>query len=193
MKMEDYLKEVEFAIIPILKAIWHEDAELQFAQTRYRELIKKVIEQDKTTQMLGKNMFASKDIKALDLAGNENKTLKQRIATRHFAIAALSGALLQFAKQGISIVHSGLDNCPSGPFIGSQPLKEILWNARNQSFHWEEKKLNPKVKNCFRNLSIEFGFTSFGMFHSSNMAYSVIKLLGWKTSEDFKAIMLCLR
>lgn len=193
MKMEDYLKEIEFAVVPILQAIWHEHSELQSNQKIYGELIKKVIEQDNETQQTGKNMFVSTDIEALDHIGNKNKFLKQKIAARQFAIAALSGTLLQFAKQGLSITHGKFNNCPNGPFIGSQTLKEIIWNARNQSLHWEEKNLHPSTKNCFKKLSIEFGFTDFGMFHSSNLAYSVIKLLGWRTFEDFKATMLYLR
>lgn len=190
--MEDYLKEIEFAVTAIIQAIWYEHDELEILQKTHTQLILKVIEQDKGTQVSGKNMFIPKDIEAMDQASNKSKELKHRIATRQFAMASLSGALLQLAKQGISITHGRFENCPDGPFIGSQTLKGVIWNARNQSLHWEERNFNPNVKNCFRKLSREFSPTNFGMFNTSNSAYSVIKLLGWRTFDDFKSTMLYL-
>jgi hypothetical protein len=36
------------------------------------------------------------------------------MATHDFSVGALSGALLQYGKQGISVVHAKLQPCPPG-------------------------------------------------------------------------------
>jgi hypothetical protein len=58
------------------------------------------------------------------------------IQVRSFSTNSQSGTLLQYAKQGISLVHQaafiadgttrGLANCPSGRLIGSQPLRDVV-------------------------------------------------------------------
>ena len=53
-------------------------------------------------------------------------------------------------KQGISIVHGGLGAAPNGRMIGSQPLKEVIWQGRNQGFHWAEQSFHPPVEKLLR-------------------------------------------
>lgn len=67
-------------------------------------------------------------------AGRELKeisVIKNTIINIEDSQKSLSGALLQIAKQGISIVHCGLANCPSGRSIGTNAIKKVIWQARN--------------------------------------------------------------
>ncbi|AJD52759.1 hypothetical protein TH3_13215 [Thalassospira xiamenensis M-5 = DSM 17429] len=76
---------------------------------------------------------AKKDRDAID---DQVRALKAIIRNRQMALQSLSGALLQIAKQGISIAHGGLGACPDGRMIGQSKLKEVIWQARNQSLHY---------------------------------------------------------
>ena len=117
------------------------------------------------------------------------KLLMDRLATREFSLASLAGTLLQFAKQGLSAVYGSPTNWPPGTAIGSQPLKTVILQARNQSEHWEEGNPRPLVETCFQTLEAEKG-TQFAQFRTKNLSFDVISILGWSTFTDFKNDML---
>jgi hypothetical protein len=121
---------------------------------------------------------------------NDINILKMSIEAKEFSLRALSGALLQIAKQGISVTHSNLDNCPSGRAIGTECLKNIIWQARNQSMHFEEGNPRPPVKLCFKNLEHDFG-SMFSLNNGSpeNLARHVVNLLGWRDYSTYKQDM----
>src|SRR4051794_20405960 len=50
--------------------------------------------------------------------------------------AVIAGAILQIAKQGLSLSHGPLGNCPAGRGIGSQTLSTVIWQGRNQAMHY---------------------------------------------------------
>ncbi len=122
--------------------------------------------------------------KSLDL-----KPLMDRLATREFSFAALAGTLLQFAKQGLSAVYGSPTNWPQGKAIGSQPLKTVILQARNQSEHWEEGNPRPPVETCFQALEAEKG-TQFAQYKTKNLAFDVVSMLGWNSFTAFKNDML---
>lgn len=110
----------------------------------------------------------------------EIDALQTSIDAKEFSLRSLSGALLQIAKQGISITHGGLGACPSGRSIGSESLKNIIWQARNQSMHFEDGNPHPPVRSCFQNLENDFGSDfSLGANPPENLARHIVKLLGW--------------
>lgn len=107
--------------------------------------------------------------------------LQTSIDAKEFSLRALSGALLQIAKQGISITHGGLDACPNGRSIGSESLKNIIWQARNQAMHFEDGNFRSPVRSCFQNLENDFGLQfSLSANPPENLANHVVKLLGWR-------------
>ena len=58
------------------------------------------------------------------------------IAAHEFSVASLSGSLLQYGKQGLSLrFGKQRAGCPDGRMIGSQTLNEVIWQARNQALH----------------------------------------------------------
>ena len=83
---------------------------------------------------------------------DEVHTLEDSMKNKEFSICALSGALLQIAKQGISYVHGGLDACQDGRMIRGDVLKNVIWYGRNQSLHFEEGNYRKPLIACFRKL-----------------------------------------
>lgn len=113
------------------------------------------------------------------------KILERSINIKDESIRALSGALLQIAKQGISVVYRGLSGCPDGRIIKNESLKNIIWQARNQSIHYEESKFNPAVVSCFNNLQ-------FASISNINMAKNIFDLIGWNDYCDYEDDMVSL-
>ncbi|WP_127718244.1 hypothetical protein [Halobacteriovorax sp. HLS] len=203
IKMEEYLKESEFAINAILAAIWHEHAELESIKVEMSQLFKVnwesqgVVFPDNLSTgkivVTGKRpvTFYSQEEELLYDKRDEARDFEYRIIARQFSVDALSGTLLQFAKQGISVVHNGVKSCPDGRRLGSQSLKTIIWEGRNQSLHWEGETHKP-VRMCFKNLVREFGL-QFAHYNAKNLGFAVINFLNWRKFSDFEADMLSLK
>jgi hypothetical protein len=37
--------------------------------------------------------------------------------------------------------------------IGAQPLKNVIWQSRNQALHWEDDSFSKAVNLCFEELA----------------------------------------
>lgn len=113
-------------------------------------------------------------------------SLESSLNNKKHSIDFIAGAVLQIAKQGISIVYKGLDNCPDGRTIkNGVALKEIIWHGRNQAMHYEEKIKNSSTISCFNKLG-------YSRINDINLAKEIIDLLGWKTYRDFEIDMISL-
>ena len=201
--MDEYLKESEFAINSVLTAIWHEYVELESIKVETSRLFKSNWENHGAVfpddRSIGKVVvtgarpatFSSQNEEKLYDRRDEAREFEHRIIARRFSVDALSGTLLQFAKQGISVVHNGVKLCPDGRNLGSQSLKKVIWEGRNQSLHWEEKTHQP-ARICFKNLTREFGL-EFAQYGAKNLGFAVINLLNWRSFSDFEADMLSLK
>jgi len=110
--------------------------------------------------------------------------VENSIEAKKESIQALSGALLQIAKKGISIVHGGLNFCPDGRFIKTEPIKNIIWQGRNQSLHFEIGSFHTPVVNCFNALGIPI--------NNQNSAKLIIDLLGWTSDKNYQDDMVLL-
>jgi len=114
------------------------------------------------------------------------------LAAKEISLSALAGSLLQYAKQGIALQYGRQKHgCPDGRSIGSQAVSEVIWQARNQSIHWEDGAFKDPVENCFTRLAAEI-HPEFGDFRDRNMAYDVVSYLGWRTFADFEADLVSL-
>jgi hypothetical protein len=197
MQMTDYLKEIEFASIKFLETIWGEREQLTQLESQIALLAKVVESNYQRAESWTLNAEDPDDVAmaagiSWDNYFNEDKDLYHKdqkrekladqVAAHEFSIGVASGALLQNAKQGISIVHGGLANCPNGRMIGSQSLKTVIWQGRNQAIHWEEGSFKPPVKQCFKLLEQEIN-AKFADFTKRSMAFDVVDLLGWKTYQ----------
>ncbi len=197
--MEQYLIDIEYAATATINSIWHEleeinklDKDLQglirVAQDKYRRADSLQQSEDIDDYMTGIGLMWDAYFTEDKEAFHKDKEIdlkKQTFLTHEFAIASLSGSLLQMAKQGISIIHSGLANCPDGRLIGTQNLKQIIWQGRNQAIHFEEGNFNQAVITCFDTLTNEID-TKFNRFRIANLAFDIVELLNWKSFIDFK-------
>ncbi|PAE42774.1 hypothetical protein [Bacillus sp. 7884-1] len=119
--------------------------------------------------------------------------MKKVINTHDFSYRVLAGAILQIAKQGISLVHNGLNTCPDGRIIGNETLKNIIWQGRNQALHYEEGRFSQQVVSCFNNLEHTFGNKfSLSQNQHKNLSKDVIDSLGWCNFESFENDMISL-
>ncbi|MEH1810465.1 hypothetical protein [Nostoc sp.] len=208
--MNQYLIDTKYAASNIIDLIMHDERDLEKAEGRKRQI-------DEELKLSYERFYAgdmSDDISPMQvqyeyvqlmkyaerLSEQEKnliaqmECLKNLIDAKSFAVSSLCGALLQIAKQGISIVHEGLENCPDGRGIGNEVLKNIIWQGRNQSMHYEENKILKPVKICFQNLEASFGNEfALSLHPGENFAQKiVINVLAWNDYQAYKYDMISL-
>jgi hypothetical protein len=75
------------------------------------------------------------------------------------------------------------------------PLRDVIWYARNQAIHWEERKYRTSTLACFAKLESDFG----AKFHleaglRESRAFAVCDLLGWREyarfEEDMRSLLV---
>jgi len=193
--MHTYIKNTEYAVKNLIQLLYVENQRLEKKKKSLdmlEEAARDIFEGMKKTG------FSAEGI--IDLDGFERACDKQRseiteiqllLSIIEFSQATIAGALLQIAKQGISLVHNGLTICPDGRLIGSEPLKNIIWQGRNQSMHFEEGNYNISVQDCFHNL--ETICDAKFQLSNKNLAFEMVTLLGWKSYEDYKNDMKLLQ
>jgi hypothetical protein len=116
----------------------------------------------------------------------EYDDVRARLDARRFSIDAMSGAVLQHAKQSISMVHGGVKACPLGRLVSpTQHLGNVIWQARNQAIHWEEGMLSQPVVDCFNALGADVDAVFARDLHAPSLAFTVLHLLRWRTWTEF--------
>ena len=118
--------------------------------------------------------------------------ISNSIEARRISVDALASGLLQVAKQGMSIVNGGLQQSPEGRPVSGQKLRAVVWHARNQSMHYEEPSLHERTVECFKALGNDIA-PVFKAYNEKNLAYEVVKMLGWsklsKFNEDLASLL----
>jgi hypothetical protein len=205
MDMNSYIDEIEFAATSLIQIIWKERDRMCELEEEIASLSKVVETEYHKAQSWGMNAEDPEDV-AMALVANWNnyfgddkdlyhknksrQDLEDDLCAHKFSVAALCGALLQLAKQGISLVHVNLANCPSGRAIGSQQhIKDVIWYGRNQAIHWEDGKFHKSVEVCFNALSADID-ARFSQYRTRSMASDVVELLDWKSLDAFKTDLL---
>ena len=182
--MNDYLIDTRSAVQGILKLINREETMLEKKKGAFASMddasrnVFEYMQQNRadSTLLIELDGFET----AKDRIDSKIDNLHRLIANLQPTYRTLAGALLQIAKQGISMRHGGLSSCPDGRIVGStEPLKNVIWQARNQSVHYEEGKYHKSVVDCFSNLASDFG-PRFAL-GSKNLALDVIEILGWRS------------
>jgi hypothetical protein len=207
MTIPEYLDEIAFAAGRIISTLWADHDHLLRIQTQIsamQELVEdgyrradflQTIAEDPDDVAEGVGMrFETYFGVGKELSSKEHigKKLQEQIAARSFSIDSLASALLQQAKQGISIAHGNLGDCPNGRLIGTQPLKTVIWQARNQALHWEDRTFNQSVHQCFDALANDID-PMFADYTQRCMAFDILELFAWKNVESFRHDMLSLR
>ncbi|MDC3351652.1 hypothetical protein OAV92_00250 [Crocinitomicaceae bacterium] len=205
--MNQYLVDTKYAAQSLIDTIHNEENRLSILTEQFDSL-KKVFDHlfwDYSTadmhedfnelQVQHKFIQMAKFAEQNDLKGKkaELDALAKSILAKKDSMNSLSMSLLQIAKQGISTVHGAPSNCPPGRSIGSETLKNVIWQGRNQSIHCEEGNPNQKVKDCFSNLANDFG-NEFDLTtdYTANKARKIIDLLTWRIYDNYENDMITL-
>lgn len=126
---------------------------------------------------------------------SEVALLQSFIGAHQIAVQSVCGAILHIAKQGISIVHGGLGNAPSGRSIGTVTLRDVVWQGRNQAIHYEEENFHEPVVHVFHALEASHGADfSLQNYAGQSRARQVVDLLGWNSYQAYlsDARQLCM-
>ncbi|WP_306591427.1 hypothetical protein [Geothrix sp. 21YS21S-4] len=199
MDINAYLHEIEHALGSLLGSIWHDHERAQKLREEILHLKELAEDQYRRAEFTQMNAMDSEDLmdgvglywdtyfgpdKDQHYKSISLEELEKMLEVREFSISALSGNVLQLAKQGLSLAYGSPSDWPSVRQIGSQTLAAVILQARNQTEHWEEGNPKPKVVICFDALTAEMG-PEFSRYREKNLAFEVISLLGWHTLEDF--------
>lgn len=212
MKMPDYVAEVAFAAKAIFAAFHGEGEALKELQAKLDELtqeteagyaraeaLQKIADmntppgQYDDDAMIGVGVhwetYFGPD-KERHHANVKVEAARAIYETHAFSRGALAGTLLQYGKQGISIVHHSLSAAPPGRLIHGESLKNVIWQGRNQALHWEEGNFKKPVTDCFEML--KQGDARFTPYRQRSMGPELLAVLGWKDFTDFERDMLTL-
>lgn len=207
LSMAQFLDEIQFAVESALPTVWRDHDEAHALLTQVRGLERQVAAGYQRAASFYDNADDPEDVAmsagihwetyfGVDKDRHEEQanldTLRARFDARRFSLAATAGTILQFAKQGISMVHGGPATCPPGRTTGStESLKNVIWQGRNQAIHWEEGKLTGAVTTCFSHLATDYG-KSFDDVYAASLAWAVLHLIGWHTWDEFATDMISL-
>lgn len=226
MKMTEYLESTQFAAKNLIDLI---NAE----QMAIVDLRKSIKDADKEANEWWESIPVGASLEdyiwrsenttfQLNLQEELKQELKQKLLARsvkEVSLIVLSGALLQLAKQGISLVHYSpyLPESKAGneiknssnnhivwakPSVGNVNLKvsDLIVAARNQSMHYEEGLDNTHNIKVFEALEtanpklfqiITKTDLQSGIKKPKNFAKNaVLSLLKWKTYEQFEKDLL---
>ncbi len=206
----NYLQDTKYASEHLIEQIVKAD--------KNRKIIIKTLEdwakvEEKELEFLGVEADSPEYFEARDAHTAELKKFDKKYKTDHInasditlikskyndslkaangTVEALSGAVLQIAKQGISIVHgSNKFDCEKVGCkeFASATLLDVIWEGRNQAMHFEERKFGEGVDLCFGSLSsVNSIFADYKK--NKNMAHEIIKLLKWENYKNFHKDMM---
>lgn len=203
MKLSEYLDEVSHAVATVLNEIHKENEHLARLQAElaaltaatedgYRRADFLALNPDLDDEGLGTAIHwdtyfgVDKDRYYKD---KDAASTAERVTARKSSVAALSGSVLQYAKQGLALQFGPQrTDCPVGREVGRLPMHEIIWHGRNQALHWEEGEFRAPTTNCFEHLAVNVD-AQFAEYKTRSMAYELLLLLEWRTLEDFQRDM----
>ena len=199
MKIPDYLIEIQHAVETVVTEIHGERDKLAVLSAQLKALTAATDDGYRRTEFLAMNPELDDDGLGTAIYWDtyfgvdkdrfhksvEAEQVAQRVAVHEFSVAALSGNLLQYGKQGLSL-HFGKkrESCPDGRFISGIPLHEVIWQARNQALHWEDGAFHEPTTRYFEHLAANVDAV-FAQYKERSMAYEIVCLLEWKSAEDF--------
>lgn len=196
--MNQYLAETEFATKNLFALATEEEGRLEGLQERLRpiEAKLKIQQWDFQTSDLNDDFADAYVMAAFHRAAKtaqEAENMRQEVATllasvvaHQHAVQAIAGAIFQIAKQGISMVFKIPKMAPPGRMIGSLAVRDIVWQTRNQSMHYEEGNPKPPVQKLFATLEQEHGVDfSLTAYPDTSRAKQVLDLLGWTSYHSY--------
>lgn len=201
--MSDYLREIRYAVEHIMPTLWHERSELSDLEGKAKAAAARATAEYHRANSIMLNAEDPDDFmmgvgahwdsywgpdKDAHYLSQDADQIRARIDARTFSTSALAGALLQYAKQGMSAVYGKPGNWPEVRKVGDIALPVIIRHGRNQAMHWEEGNPNTDVVECFEKLARVDPV--FSKYRERSLAMEVVELLGWKEYADFERDLL---
>lgn len=205
MTMTDYVGEIRHAVSTVIPTLWEDKPEMDSLHREVHRLERIVSAGYRRAEAISLDADSPDDVmmgagvhwetyfgpdKDLNKTVDSFAAVRARFEVRRFSVYSLAGNLLQYAKQGVSMVHGGLPTPRTGRTIGSQTLSEVVWQARNQALHWEDGNPHPPVVKCFQALEADFNDGRFADSAKRSLAFDVVEFLGWTTTTNFESDML---
>ena len=100
------------------------------------------------------------------------------------SMSGLAGAVLQIAKQSLSLRHSGKPNITGARQIGSQSVVEVIWEGRNHAMHWDEGAPRESVRKMLNALATDLNIT---IESGKNNCLSILGALDWRRPENVES------
>jgi len=197
--MEDYLKDVRYALTSLIALVWLEKNELDELIRRKDRLESKLDEHSKVFELLSSNPDLDDEgigtmlywsirhdiIPELNEIERSILNITEQIINKEYSINQLSNSILQITKQAIVRIFNNLDSCPDGRTINTFSIKELIWHGRNQATHIEETDLHQPTIDFFQRLMVQYPNT-FDEFKSKSMPFNILEVLDWRTYENIK-------
>lgn len=196
--MHQYLNDTEFAAQHLFGLATDEERQLKVLSERFAQLEQQlnVHEWDFQTSDLNEDFSDAYVMAAFARAaktGQEVARLKSevavlltRVGTHQHSVQVVAGAIFQIAKQGISLVFGNPSAAPRGRMLGSLSIRDVIWQARNQSMHYEEGVFKKPLLDLFSTLEIEQGSRFSLTTHAKqNRAKQVLDVLDWVSYKSY--------
>ncbi len=188
--MRDPTKSLRFAAQGFLDVILEADTRLGVAGAEQKEA-HAALQRARDLKMRARLPDLIDAIRAENPAAHNFKLAARQNDRMHALLAAsrdaAAGALLQLAKEVLTVQYGGLANAPLGRKIGSVAIRELIHAGRNQSVHWDAELPHKKVQQVFSLLAQEQG-VAFDLAQGvpRSRAYECLQLLGWLGYEQYE-------
>ncbi|WP_296625439.1 hypothetical protein [Marinobacter sp.] len=197
-EMHQYVTDTEFAVANLLKLATDEEkllSELRRALTTL-EAKEKAYKWDFETSDMNDDFSDAYVMAAFHRMAEAHQAAKEierraaeiqaAVGAHQQATQAIAGGVLQIAKQGISLVFGKKSDAPMGRQIGALPIRDIIWEGRNQALHYEEANYKKGVKKVFTALEQDHGeHFSLESHGHQNRAKQILYVLGWFSFKDY--------
>lgn len=196
--MHQYLRDTEYATQNLFRLATEEELQLKTLTKTLEEMERQlqIHQWDFQSSDLNDDFSDAYVMAAFERAGraaqeverlrHEVAVLQASIGTHQGAVQAIAGAILQIAKQGIALVHGGPKNALPGRSLGSVTVRDVIWQGRNQSMHYEEGSFKKAQLDLFSKLETEQG-PQFSLLNhpKQNRAKQIIDVLGWSSYAPY--------
>lgn len=197
---ELYLTEIDAAIVTIHEHIEVETARVRELRATLRGIEDRIEDKEERRRFRGMNPDPDDeglgtmmrwelhfdDLPEHDHVAAEVDSARQQFDAAAFAVEVLCGALMQFAKQAVSIAFAGRPKKFAGRKIHDLPVGEIAWAARNQAMHFEEGRFKQHTTSVFDALA-EAHPGQFTLNAGVGLAHRVFDEFKWHNIERLRS------
>lgn len=212
--MHQYIIETGSTVRSLLELVNHEDSLIKEYTAKLREAINEIkthgwnfqtndLNDDfSDTYVMAAFFRLANSTSGTDKLKSEITRFQALVGAHQLTTQSICGSILQIAKQGVSLVHgsflvpdSYIMGTPPGRMLTFLTLRDIIWQACNQTAHYKEGIYKQPVIDLFAELEKSHGPQfSLSQHPRQNRAKQIIQLLGWLDYRvyltDMKSLLL---